>query len=135
MKRIITLLSIAAVALAVSTSANAADKKKPDLSEKRTINGIGVCGKCKLGTSDKCNNVLQRMFKGKDGKMDDLRNFVLADNDVAKAAHGKFFCKGETPVKVTGVVHHEGEGKDLVRIMTATKIEAGKAKKAKKKDS
>lgn len=133
MKRIITLLSIAAVVVAVSTPATAADKKKRDPNAPRTFSGVGVCGKCKLGTSDKCNNVLQVTVKGKDGKEDTIRTFVLADNEVAKKAHGKFFCKGETPVSVTGALKVEGKGKKAVRTITATKVEAKKAKKGKKK--
>jgi hypothetical protein len=136
MKKIITLLSVAAVTLAISTSASAAEKKQRDPNAPRTITGVGVCGKCKLGEADKCTNVVQMKRKGKDGQEQTL-TFTLADNDVAKDAHGKFFCKGETPVAVTGTVKREGKGKDAKMILTATKIEApkkgGKGKGKKKK--
>ena len=138
MKKFITLLSVAAVAVAMSPSAVAADekkaKKKRDPNAPRTITGVGVCGKCSLGTADKCNNVVKVTFKGKDGKSID-RVFTLADNDVAKGAHGKFFCKGETPVAVTGTIKREGRGKDMKLTITASKVGAPKKKGKKKKDA
>jgi len=135
MKKLITLLSVAAITLAISTSATAAEKKKRDPNAPRTVTGVGVCGKCKLGEADKCTNVVQIKRKGKDGK-ERVISYLLADNEVAKEAHGKFFCKGETPVAVTGTVKREGKGKDAKMIITATKIaepkKGGKGKKKKK---
>lgn len=139
MNKLITLFGVAAITLAISTSATAADKKKRDPKAPRTITGVGVCGKCKLGEADKCTNVVQMKRKGKDGK-ERVISFLLADNEVAKDAHGKFFCKGETPVAVTGTVKREGKGKDAKMIITATKVaepkkKGGKGKGKKKKDA
>jgi hypothetical protein len=134
MKKLVTILSIAAVALAISTSATAAEKKKKNRDPKapRTITGVGVCGKCKLGTAKECNNVVQVTRKNKEGK-ETTTNFVLAANETAKDSHGKFFCKGETPVSVTGTIKREGKGKDAKMTLTASKVEAPKKKKGKKK--
>lgn len=138
MKKLITLLSVAAITLAISTSATAAEKKKRDPNAPRTITGVGVCAKCKLGEADKCANVVQVKRKGKDGAEQTI-NYYLADNEAAKEAHGEFFCKGEHPVSVTGTVKREGKGKDAKSILTATKVSApkkgGKAKGKKKKDA
>ncbi len=133
MKQLVTILSVAAIALAISTSATAAEKKKRDPNAPRTITGVGVCGKCKLGTSDECNNVVQVTRKGKDGKKDTVSNYVLAANETAKDSHSKFFCKGEHPVAVTGTIKRVGKGKDAKMTLTATKVEAPKKKKGKKK--
>lgn len=140
MKKLITTLSVAAVALAMSTNSFAAEKKKRDPNAPRTITGKGICGKCSLSETEKCSNVVQIKRKGKDGA-EQVINFYLADNEVSKDAHGKFFCKGETPVAVTGTVKREGKGKDAKNILTASKIEApkkggkGKGKGKKKKDA
>ena len=134
MKTLISHLCVAALALVIATSASAAEKKKRDPNAPRTVTGVGICGKCKLGETKECTNVLQVTRKGKDGKADQVINYVLADNDTSKDAHKKFFCKGETPVSVTGTVKREGKGKDAKSTLTATKIEAP-AKKKKKKDA
>ncbi|MGB0582115.1 MAG: hypothetical protein ACPGVU_20670 [Limisphaerales bacterium] len=132
MKKLVTILSVAALALAISSPASAAEKKKRDPNAPRTITGVGVCGKCKLGTAKECNNVVQVTRKGKDGKERTI-SITLAANETAKDAHGKFFCKGETPVAVTGTVKREGKGKEAKMVITASKVEAPKKKKSKKK--
>jgi hypothetical protein len=135
MKKLITILSVAAVALAMSTSAFAADKakkKKRDPKAPVTITGVGVCAKCALGEAKECANVIKVTRKNKDGK-ETTRIITVADNAVAKAAHGKFFCKGETPVSVTGTIKREGKGKDAKTVLTATAVGEPKKKKSKKK--
>ena len=134
MKKLITPLIVAALALAFTTPAFAAEKKKKDPNAPRTITGVGICGKCELGKTDVCTNVIKRTQKGKDGAEDKTILIWLADNETAKDAHGKFFCKGETPVAVTGTIKREGKGKDAKMTITASKIEAPKKGKKKKKD-
>jgi hypothetical protein len=133
-KTLISNLCVAALALAISTSATAAEKKKRDANAPRTLTGVGICGKCSLGETKECTNVLQVTRKGRDGKEDQVINYLIADNDTSKDAHKKFFCKGETPVSVTGTVARDGKGKDAKSTITASKIEAP-AKKKKKKDA
>jgi hypothetical protein len=135
MKKLITILSVAAVALAMSTSAFAADKSKKknrDPKKPVTLTGVGVCAKCELGEAKECANVIKVTRKDKGGK-ETTRLIALAANDVAKDAHGKFFCKGETPVSVTGLITREGRGKDMKLTLTATKVGEPKKKKGKKK--
>jgi hypothetical protein len=87
--------------------------------EKVTISGDGMCAKCALKETTKCQNAV---IETKDGKK---TTYYLVDNDVAKKAHQRDgFCKAskEDPikVKVTGTVEKKDDGK---MYLTAEKIE------------
>jgi Family of unknown function (DUF6370) len=86
--------------------------------EKVTISGEGLCAKCALKETTKCQNAV---IETKDGKK---TTYYLVDNDVAKKAHQRDgFCRAtkDEPikVKVTGTV----EKKDDKMYLTAEKIE------------
>jgi hypothetical protein len=79
-----------------------------------TIKGKGVCAKCTLKETDKCQNAIQ---VEKDGQK---TIYYLVENDKSKAAHKSYFCHGPTDnVTVTGTC----EKKDGKLWVTATKIE------------
>lgn len=80
-----------------------------------TLAGTMLCGKCALGQTDSCQNVLQV----KQGKAE--VSYFLTANEVAQAAHGPV-CAGKKKATVTGTVREEG-GKKL---LTATTIDYGK---------
>lgn len=109
MRKLFPMLAVAVAFTGFALVAKAAEEK--------TIKGMAQCAKCALKESDKCQNVVVAKEDGKEVK------YFLAQNDVAKKAHGKTFCqapKGDGPeVKVTGEVKEEG-GK---KILTASKIE------------
>lgn len=106
MKKQLSLALAAAVSLTVA-SVFAAEKEQ-------TITGKGMCAKCELGQTPKCQNAIQ--VAGKDGK---TVTYLLEDNAVSKAFHGKV-CKGPVEkVTATGTAKTEG-GKQL---FTATKIQ------------
>jgi type 1 fimbria pilin len=109
MKKSKWFLALAAGLLAATftVSALAAD------SSETTLNGMMVCGKCKLHETDKCQNVLQ---VEKDGK---TVNYYLKMNKVSKDFHPNI-CKNDgEKVTVTGTVKEKG-GKEVV---VASKIE------------
>lgn len=92
---------------ALTVPAIAADAEK-------TITGTGMCAKCDLHKTDKCQNVVE--VEKKNGKKVD---YYLVDNDVSKNFH-KNICKENKKVKVTGVVKKNDDGKMEI---TASKIE------------
>ena len=78
-----------------------------------TLNGTGKCGKCSLGTAEKCTNVLE--VAGNDGN---AVIFTFTKN----VSHGDYFCQGETPgLVVTGTIK-QVDG-DL--FITAASVEEG----------
>jgi Family of unknown function (DUF6370) len=86
--------------------------------EKKELKGDGMCAKCALKETEKCQNVV---IVTKDGEK---KTYYLVKNDVADKAHGsKGFCKASkdspTKVKITGTVKEE-DGK---LVFTAEKIE------------
>ncbi len=82
--------------------------------DEQTLTGKGVCAKCELKETDKCQNALQ--IKGADGK---VVTYYLTANDVSKPFH-KSVCQGPVAkVKIKGTV----EEKDGKKWLTATKIE------------
>jgi Family of unknown function (DUF6370) len=113
MMRKVLLLTVAGVLFCgVGVLIAAQDDKKV------TISGEGMCAKCALKETAKCQNVV---IVTKDGKKE---NYYLVQNDVAKKAHqAEGFCQAtkDDPikVKVTGTV----EKKDDKLVMTAEKIE------------
>ncbi|MBI3877955.1 MAG: hypothetical protein HY300_18670 [Verrucomicrobia bacterium] len=109
-KTFASLLTVAALACGVATSALAESKGK-----EITINGKGCCAKCCLKETDSCQNAVT---VEKDGKK---TTYYLVQNDVSKAFHDNI-CKGIKPVTVTGTCK-KVDGKLEV---TASKIELAK---------
>jgi len=109
MKKSKWFLALAAGLLAATFTARvlAAD------SSEVTLNGMMVCGKCKLHVTKECQDVLQ---VDKDGK---TVNYFLTMNKVAKAFHPDICQNDGEKVTVTGTVKEKG-GKE---VMVATKIE------------
>ena len=107
MKKLFTILaSVAALTLATSTVALAADKEV-------TLTGEAKCAKCALKEGTKCQTVIETEKEGKTTK------YYVADNDVAKGFH-KDVCQGSKKVTATGTVA-KVEGKQEI---TLTKIAA-----------
>ncbi len=86
---------------AVSLVAVADDKK-----ETKKLNGTLVCGKCKLGEGEKCNNVLIVKENGKEVK------YHLQDKGMKEKYHGKV-CKADAEATVEGKVS-EKDGKKII---------------------
>lgn len=80
-----------------------------------TITGEGMCAKCALHETDKCQTVIQKTEGGK------TVTYYLAPNDVSKDFHDNV-CKKSEKVTATGTVTEEN-GK---KILTASKIEEAK---------
>ena len=106
MKNIITMIAAVAVASLISTSANAAEK---------TLKGEGLCAKCELKETAKCQNAVRVEEAGKKVV------YYLEDNDVSKAFHKKI-CSAPAKVVATGKVS-EKDGKHWIAV---TKIEEAK---------
>jgi len=132
MKKILQLLTVAAVAFAMATPTFAADKakKKRDPKAPRTISGEAVCPKCTLQTADKCGQAIRTTGKSKDGK--EVTRVTYVVGAVADENHG-IFCKGNKKATVTGTIKREGKGKDAKMVLTATAVKEGVAKKGKGK--
>lgn len=111
MRKLVTMLAVAALFTSASLMVRAAEGKKVD------IKGMAQCGKCQLKETPSCQNVV--VVKQGDKT---LKYFIVHDA-VAKKAHGAHFCmapKDDGPtVKVVGVV----EEKDGKLVLTAEKIE------------
>lgn len=109
MKKIMLIMAAGLFLAAYTPRLAAAD-------EDMTLTGNLVCGKCKLGETKTCQNVLQ---VEKDGK---TVNYYLTQNKVSKDFHHEI-CKNDgEKVTVTGTVK-EKDGKQTLK---ATKIEAVK---------
>ncbi len=105
MKKQLSLVLAAAVSLMVG-SAFAEEKEQ-------TITGKGMCAKCELKETAKCQNAIQ-VTAG-----DKTTTYYLADNAVSKAFHSKV-CKGPVEkVTATGTVKTEA-GK---QVLTVSKIQ------------
>jgi hypothetical protein len=124
--RAVVHATVFAFAIALGTSALAADKaEKPAKAEKAakgekkagevTLSGEMVCAKCALHESPKCQNVLKVTDAGKETK------YYLAQNDVAKSNH-EHVCSSPEKATVTGTVSEEG-GK---KMLTASSIKFDK---------
>ena len=108
-----TLVVIAGMLSSVLTlAAYGADDAKP---AEVTVTGEGMCGKCALHQTDKCQNVIQ---VEKDGK---TTTYFLAANDVSTEFHDNV-CKDTVKVTATGTVAM----KDGKEVLTASKIEVAK---------
>ena len=105
MKKLYTLIACAGL---LAVPAFAADKEV-------TITGEGMCAKCALHETSKCQNVIQTQEDGK------TVNYYLTQNGVSKDFHDNL-CKKNEKVTATGTVSE----KDGKKILTASKIEEAK---------
>lgn len=96
--------------VAMAMSAFAADSSK-----EITITGEGMCAKCALHETDKCQNAIQTTVDGK------KVTYYLTDNKVSKEFH-KNLCKENQKVTATGKVKE----KDGKMMLTVSKIELAK---------
>jgi len=126
MKKIFTLITMAAFALSIAMVDAADDKKKKrDPNAERTIKGTLKCAKCSLKKTEACQAALEIKRKGKDGN-ETARIIMLKNDDVTKAFHEEI-CKKDVFAAVTGKL--EGDRKN--RILVASKIEKAKPRKKK----
>jgi len=109
MKKQLTLALAMACIFGVA-SLFAADKEQ-------TVTGKGMCAKCALKETEKCQNAIQ--VAGKAGK---VTTYYLTENQVSKDFHGQVCKKTVEGVTVTGSVKTEN-GK---KVLTASKIAAAK---------
>ena len=111
MKNLIAILGCA-LALSLSASTRAAEAGKD-----KEIKGEGLCLKCELKKSDKCQNAIRVKENGKE------TIYVLEKNDVSEAFH-KNICGGPKKVIAKGVVKKDGDK----TILVASKIELDEKK-------
>jgi len=82
-------------------------------SEEVTLTGTGMCGKCALKETEKCQNVLKVV----EGETE--TTYFMTEN----MEHGKFFCRGKTEgLKVVGTVQ-ELDGKMMLTPKSVEKVE------------
>ena len=106
MKNIITMIAAVVAASILTTSANAAEK---------TLKGEGLCAKCELKETPKCQSAIRVEEDGKKVV------YYLEDNDVSKAFHKKV-CTSVIKVVAKGKVT-EKDGKHWIAV---TKIDEAK---------
>lgn len=99
MKKIITMIAAVAVGSLITTSASAAEK---------TLKGEGMCAKCELKETAKCQNAVRVEEDGKKVV------YYLEDNDISKAFHKKV-CSATTKVVAKGKVS-EKDGKKWIEV-------------------
>lgn len=115
MKNLFAILTCTvALALLPSVRAEDADKEKE-------IKGEGLCLKCELKKSDKCQNVIR--VKNKEGAKEKETLYILEHNDVSKAFH-KNVCSEVKKVVAKGKVKKDGDK----LILVASKIELDEKK-------
>ena len=119
MKKLTTLLTMAAIAFSIAV-VDADDKKKRDPKAERNFKGKVLCAKCLLKKTDSCQVALEVTRKNKDGK-ETTRVLLLKDNEATKEALAE--CKKE---KVEAVVTGKLEGKGKKRVLVASKIQLKK---------
>ena len=103
-------LALVVTFAAVSVVAVAAEE-----AETKTLKGMMVCTKCKLGETDACANALVVKEDGKDV------TYYIKDNGKGEKYHT---CMGEKPVTVTGTVVE----KDGKMWLTMAKVKPAKKK-------
>jgi opacity protein-like surface antigen len=106
MKKLYTLIACAGL---LAASAFAADNEV-------TITGEGMCAKCALHETEKCQNAIQTQEDGK------TVTYYLTQNDVSKNFHHDNLCKQNQKVTATGTVSE----KDGKKVLTVSKIELAK---------
>lgn len=82
--------------------------------KEKSFTGTGLCAKCELGKTDKC----QSMVKAKEDGKEVL--YFIADNQTAKDFHGKI-CQSTAKVAVKG---HVGKLGKNTYVLLADKLEA-----------
>lgn len=103
MKKLLSLVALFTLALGL----HAEHHKEKEV----TLEGTGMCAKCKLGEAEKCTNALQVT---KDNG--DVVTYLFTNN----MKHGEFFCQGTTEnLVVTGKMVK----KDGKKMITATSVE------------
>jgi hypothetical protein len=105
MKKVYSLIALAGL---LAIPAFAADKEV-------TITGEGMCAKCALHETTKCQNVIQTQEDGK------TVTYYLTQNDTSKDFHDNL-CKKNEKVTATGTVSE----KDGKKMLTVSKIEEAK---------
>jgi hypothetical protein len=105
MKKLYTLIAFAGL---LAVPAFAADKEV-------TITGEGMCAKCALHETSKCQNVIQTQEDGK------TTTYYLTQNATSKDFHDNL-CKKSEKVTATGTVSE----KDGKKMLTVSKIEEAK---------
>lgn len=134
MKNILKTLLLSSVLLSLTFNGMALPNDKPAAGKKadkkeRQIKGYALCAKCALKKSEKCETLIQREVKTKNGKKR-LITFSLEANKVAQDFH-KHVCASKEPVIAKGKLKTEGKGKKMKRILTLSSIKIDeKAKKA-----
>ncbi|MBI1842427.1 MAG: hypothetical protein HYR88_16440 [Verrucomicrobia bacterium] len=108
MNKIIASFAALAVASMLVTTATAADKEK-------VLKGEGVCAKCELKESAKCQNAIRVEEHGKKVV------YYIEDNDVSKGFHKKV-CTATIKLTATGKVSE----KDGKKWLAASKLEETK---------
>ncbi|HAM72582.1 MAG TPA: hypothetical protein DCM86_13150 [Verrucomicrobiales bacterium] len=106
MKTLITTFAAIAAAMFLSTSANAAEK---------TLKGEGLCAKCELKETTKCQNAIRVEEGGKKVV------YYIDESDATKGLHKKL-CSATEKLTVKGTVS-EKDGKKWVK---ASKVEEAK---------
>ena len=104
MMRFAIALALGFSIVAVSGVDTTAQEKKTDKADKKPLEGKMVCGKCKLGETDACSNVL--IVKEKDAEV----KYYLTDKGKGEKYHK---CSGEASVKVTGKVVEKDKKKTI----------------------
>ena len=105
MKKLYSLIALAGL---LAIPASAADKEV-------TITGEGMCAKCALHETTKCQNAIQTQEGGK------TVTYYLTQNDTSKDFHDNL-CKKNEKVTATGTVTE----KDGKKVLTVSKIEEAK---------
>ena len=105
MKKLYSLIALAGL---LAIPASAADKEV-------TITGEGMCAKCALHETTKCQNAIQTQEGGK------TVTYYLTQNDTSKDFHDNL-CKQNEKVTATGTVTE----KDGKKVLTVSKIEEAK---------
>lgn len=100
MKKIVSMIAAVAVASVMSVSAKEGEAK--------TLKGEGLCAKCELKETSKCQNAIRVEEKGKKVV------YYFADNEVSKNFHKKV-CGGPAKVVAHGKIT-EKEGKKWIEV-------------------
>lgn len=103
MLRFAIALALGFSIVALSGVDTTAQEKKAD-KEMKPLEGKMVCGKCKLGETDACSNVL--IVKEKDAEV----KYYLTDKGKGEKYHK---CSGEASVKVTGKIVEKDKKKTI----------------------
>lgn len=96
-----------------------AKKSEEKTVQKTTIKGLGMCAKCELGETARCQNAVKIVKDGKEWI------YLFADNDLSKDFH-KNICASTANIIAVGDLLSKENGRP---IFTATKLEKQEFKK------